>query len=195
MLRTLPLLATLLTLADASSSQALAAEHGKLDAGATHVCSVQAGGVVRCWPKVRTGSSEPGRPRRSATTSIPARAAVALGAGRTAVAVSAGGSHTCALLTTRPSAAEASAPRAGWGRVDRTIGDDEPSSDGGLVDLGPLARLPAQVRLDELFRSSPEDCVLVEDAVMNLVADGLADRHGDFVVPTRAAVRFREFGV
>lgn len=71
---------------------------------------------------------------------------------------------------------------------------EQPFLEPGILDLL-LTRHPAQVHLDELFRSSPEDRVLVEDAVMNLVADGLAHRHGDFVVPTRAAVRFREFGV
>jgi hypothetical protein len=71
---------------------------------------------------------------------------------------------------------------------------EQPFLEPGILDLL-LTRHPAQVHLDELVRSSPEDRVLVEDAVMNLVADGLAHRHGDFVAPTRAAVRFRELGL
>lgn len=71
------------------------------------------------------------------------------------------------------------------------VPDDLLSLQPGILDLV-LRRHPAQVHIDEVFRSSPEDRVLVEDAVMDLVADGLIHRHGDFVVPTRAAVRFRQ---
>ena len=74
---------------------------------------------------------------------------------------------------------------------------DEPVShdvlEHGVLHLV-LARHPAQLRLDELVRAVGEDELLVNDAVANLVVDGLLHRHGDFVVPTRAALRFDELG-
>jgi hypothetical protein len=39
-----------------------------------------------------------------------------------------------------------------------------------------------------------EEQFLVEDAVTQLVADGLLHRHDEFVLATRAAVRFDELG-
>ena len=57
-----------------------------------------------------------------------------------------------------------------------------------------LARHPAQVHVDELVRAVGGKDFLVNDAVTDLVADGLLHRHGDFVVPTRAALRFDELG-
>ncbi len=70
---------------------------------------------------------------------------------------------------------------------------EQPFLEPGILDLL-LTRHPAQVHLDELVRSSPEDRVLVKACRVNLVADGLVHGHGDFVVPTRAADRFRELG-
>ena len=57
-----------------------------------------------------------------------------------------------------------------------------------------LARHPAQVHFDELVRAMREEDFLVQDAVTELVAEGLLHRHGDFVFSTRAAVRFDELG-
>ena len=57
-----------------------------------------------------------------------------------------------------------------------------------------LARHPAHVRFDELVREMGEEQFLVEDAVAQLVADGLLYRHDAFVLATRAAVRFDELG-
>jgi hypothetical protein len=50
---------------------------------------------------------------------------------------------------------------------------------------------PAQVRFDELVRAMDEDRFFVDDAVKQLVADGLLYRHGDFVLAneSRRAIR------
>lgn len=61
-----------------------------------------------------------------------------------------------------------------------------------------LALHPVQITLRELGRDvceNPEDFAerdALERAVRDLVAAGLLHRSGDFVVPTRAALRFDE---
>ena len=74
--------------------------------------------------------------------------------------------------------------------------DEPPSHD--VLEHGVLhvvlSRHPAQLTVDELVRAIGENPIVVKDAVTELVADGLLHRHGDFVVPTRAAVRFGELG-
>lgn len=61
-----------------------------------------------------------------------------------------------------------------------------------------LALHPAQVTFEELLReiaADPEDFAerdAVERAVRDLVAAGLLHRNSDFVVPSRAALRFDE---
>lgn len=74
---------------------------------------------------------------------------------------------------------------------------DEPVShdvlEHGVLHLV-LRRHPAQLTFDELVRAAGEPAFMVEDAVAELVADGLLHRHGDFVVASRAAVRFDELG-
>lgn len=57
-----------------------------------------------------------------------------------------------------------------------------------------LSRHPAHVHFDELVREMGQEEFLVEDAVTQLVADGLLHRHDEFVLATRAAVRFDELG-
>ena len=57
-----------------------------------------------------------------------------------------------------------------------------------------LARHPAQLTFDELVRALGEERFLVEDAVTALAGAGLVHRHGEFIVPSRAAVRFDELG-
>ncbi|HEX8083325.1 MAG TPA: hypothetical protein VF529_03485 [Solirubrobacteraceae bacterium] len=74
-------------------------------------------------------------------------------------------------------------------------GADEPAAQdvlehGVLHEV--LVRHPAQLTFDELVRAMGEPSFLVQDAVTQLVADGLLHRHGDFVLATRAAVRFDE---
>jgi hypothetical protein len=59
-----------------------------------------------------------------------------------------------------------------------------------------LALHPAQLTVEELVRelgqapTGGSAGTVVEEAVRNLIAAGLLHRHGPFVVPTRAALRF-----
>jgi hypothetical protein len=55
-----------------------------------------------------------------------------------------------------------------------------------------LARHPAQLVFHELVLAMGDPLFLVQDAVTQLVADGLLHRNGEFVVPSRPAVRFDE---
>jgi hypothetical protein len=74
--------------------------------------------------------------------------------------------------------------------------EDAPAQDileHGLLHVM-LAHHPAQLTFDELVRALHEERFLVEDAVAGLVGDGLLHRHGDFIVASRAAVRFDELG-
>lgn len=75
---------------------------------------------------------------------------------------------------------------------------DEPASqdvlEHGVLHLV-LSRHPAQLTFDELVRAMGEPAFLVQDAVTDLVADGLLHRHGDFVLATRAAVRFDQLSM
>lgn len=74
--------------------------------------------------------------------------------------------------------------------------DEAPAQDileHGLLHVV-LAHHPAQLTFDELVRALHEERFLVEDAVAALVGDGLLHRHGEFIVPSRAAVRFDELG-
>jgi hypothetical protein len=77
-----------------------------------------------------------------------------------------------------------------------------PSKEDGALEAVVLSQLlvlhPAQLTRDELLRAiaaEPDDFAQrdsVERAVDELAAAGLAHRHGDFVIPSRAALRFDE---
>ena len=58
-----------------------------------------------------------------------------------------------------------------------------------------LSRHPAQLSFDELVRATGDPAFLVQDAVTELTADGLLHRNGEFVLATRAAVRFDELSM
>lgn len=58
--------------------------------------------------------------------------------------------------------------------------------------LGLLLAYPRQMTFDEVARELGDPRPLIEDAARALVAAGLAHRHGPFLAPTRAAVRFEE---
>ena len=76
----------------------------------------------------------------------------------------------------------------------RCHGSEAPEIEAAVLMLL-LALHPAQVTLDELaleIADGPgrvEAAAAVEQAVGGLVASGLLHRHGDFVLPTRAALR------
>jgi hypothetical protein len=65
-----------------------------------------------------------------------------------------------------------------------------------VVLMAVLETHPTQITEAELVREhagGPEDCDAFGRAVRDLVGVGLLHRHGDFVLPTRAAVRVKEF--
>jgi hypothetical protein len=77
-----------------------------------------------------------------------------------------------------------------------------PAGEDATVESAVLLRLivlhPAQITFEELLREiavDPEDFAerdAVERAVRDLAAAGLAHRNDEFVVPSRAALRFDE---
>ena len=54
---------------------------------------------------------------------------------------------------------------------------------------------PCQLPTNELIRELRDPPDVVEHAIDALVGAGLARRDGEFVLPTRAAVRFDELGI
>jgi hypothetical protein len=81
--------------------------------------------------------------------------------------------------------------------ASQTHDDHEDLTASALLNVLLLAQ-PAQRSMDELVRELTEcpdafaERDRVENAIRDLVAAGLAHRHGDFVFATRAAVRFDE---
>ena len=120
------------------ASQPAVVAAGWLDAGRYHTCAVVPAGRLRCWGYGGDGALGSGNTATIGDDETPAAAApVDVGAGRSVQAVSAGTVHTCALL-------DAGAVRCwgfggdgrlGYGNTS-AIGDDEPPSAAGPVDLG-----------------------------------------------------------
>lgn len=82
----------------------------------------------------------------------------------------------------------------------RTVTQTDPDTMERAV-LGMLVSLhPIQLTLDELVRAMTEgaedfgSCDSVVTAASQLVGSGLLHRHGQFVLPTRAALRAMELG-
>jgi alpha-tubulin suppressor-like RCC1 family protein len=105
--------------------------------GRYHACALLANGTVRCWGDASKGQLGYGNTNNIGDNETPASAGpVPLGAGRTATAISAGRFHTCALL-------DNGSIRC-WGERDAmtgqaaAIGDNEPASDGPLVEPADL---------------------------------------------------------
>jgi hypothetical protein len=79
----------------------------------------------------------------------------------------------------------------------RTATDDDAAVEAAVLRRL-LALQPHQVTFAELLRetaSDPEDfseCDAIERAVRDLAAAGLANRSGELVLPSRAALRFDE---
>lgn len=107
-----------------------------LVAGDFHSCAILDDGSVRCW-----GFGENGRlgyGNRNNVFTPAAAPAVDLGPGRTARAITAGASHTCAILDDGSVRCwgNGAAGRLGYGNT-ASVGDDEPPSAAGPVNLGP----------------------------------------------------------
>jgi hypothetical protein len=87
-------------------------------------------------------------------------------------------------------------PRVNACGGEPTVPDHDQIQQAALATL--LDAHPAQLAVDELVREltdrpdefGPRDAI--ENAVRDLVGAGLVHRHGTFVFPTRAAVRFDE---
>lgn len=79
---------------------------------------------------------------------------------------------------------------------ERSSTADEDAACEAAVLQQVLVLHPTQVTFDELLREVAETPAdfherdAVERAVRDLVAVGLLHRHGEFVLPTRAAIRF-----
>ncbi|HEX6390386.1 MAG TPA: hypothetical protein VFZ89_13080 [Solirubrobacteraceae bacterium] len=128
--------------AEQAASDQLAVEHGLVDAGTAHTCTVLAGGQVRCWGNGFFGALGYGNTQTIGDDEAPATAGtVDLGGGRTARAIAAGGQHTCAVLDTSEVRCwgNGSSGKLGYGNTT-AIGDNEPPGSAGPVDLGGAAK-------------------------------------------------------
>jgi cysteine-rich repeat protein len=108
----------------------------QLSAGSDHTCAVLDTGAVRCWGNGVDGRLGYGNTNRIGDDETPASAGdVPLGG--IAVNVSAGTFHTCAVLDTGGVRCwgRASDGQLGYGNVN-TIGDNEPPSAAGDIDVG-----------------------------------------------------------
>jgi hypothetical protein len=69
--------------------------------------------------------------------------------------------------------------------------EEEVRDDFGVLNLLLTSYQPGLWSVDEVARAIGNP-LAVTDAVMRLESDGLIHRQGDFVFPTRAAIRFNE---
>lgn len=108
----------------------------QLAAGARHTCAVLEGGGVRCWGNNRFGQLGYGHTDNLGNVQHPGDAPL-VDVGEPVLTIAAGLGHTCALL--------AEGRVRCWGANNRgqlgyghtvDIGDDEPPSSAGFVDLG-----------------------------------------------------------
>ena len=117
----------------------LGAKATAIAAGGDHTCALLTTRDVRCWGDGSYGQLGYGNTNSIGDTETPASAGnVPLGA--KAVAVAAGGSHTCAVLTTGTVKCwgENSTGQLGYAHT-RRIGDDETPASAGDVPLGGTA--------------------------------------------------------
>ena len=111
----------------------------QIDAGEHHTCAVTDGGAVRCWGLGERGRLGYGNIDTIGDDEAPASAGdVPLGG--TAVQVTAGRNHTCALLANGDVRCwgQGTHGQLGYGNAF-DIGDNEPPSVAGSVDLGAAA--------------------------------------------------------
>jgi len=78
-----------------------------------------------------------------------------------------------------------------------TTADDDAATESAVLQQA-IALHPTQVTLDELIRELAGEAAgfaerdRIERAVRDLTATGLLHHRGDFVLPTRASLRFQE---
>ncbi|MCB9753846.1 MAG: DUF4215 domain-containing protein [Myxococcales bacterium] len=109
-------------------------------AGVLHACAVLEGGAVRCWGDGDSGKLGYGNTDTIGDDELP-DAVEPIDLGGPAVAVEAGFFHTCALLESGEIRCWGSGGhgKLGYGNTD-TIGDDDPPSVAGSVDVGGLVQ-------------------------------------------------------
>ncbi len=154
------------------AAQPAAAAAARLDLGRYHSCALLAGGSVRCWGYGADGALGYAGTATIGDDETPAAVgAVDLGAGRTATALSAGAVHTCALLG---DGAVRCWGFAGDGRLGydnaNSIGDDEPPSAAGPVDLGGSAQA--------ITAGRAHSCAVLEGGVVRCWGFGFDGRLG-----------------
>jgi len=110
-------------------------------AGSTHTCAIsQLGGMLRCWGSATNGELGYGN-LVAIGDDEPAGAEGDVPVGTSVDSVSAGESHTCAVTTSRSVRCwgNVGSGRLGYGfRVSTNVGDDEPASTPGDVEIGEL---------------------------------------------------------
>jgi len=108
----------------------------QIAAGNSHTCALLSTGAVRCWGMSQRGQLGYGDTRTLGDDETPADVGD-VPVGGTVRAIAAGGVHTCALLSTGNVRCWGYAEfgQLGYGNRD-DIGNDEPASAGGDVDVG-----------------------------------------------------------
>lgn len=107
-----------------------------LTAGEAHTCARLTGDTVRCWGSAASGQLGYGNTNNIGDNEPPS-AAGDVPVGRKVLMISAGGSRTCALGNDYRVRCWGEGLWGGLGYASTaTIGDNEPASAGGIVDLG-----------------------------------------------------------
>lgn len=105
-------------------------------AGAQHTCAILSHGRVRCWGRGYDGSLGYPDPNRTVIGDDETPAAAGdVDVGGTAISLTCGNGHTCALLSTGAVRCWGTGEFLGYGNTEH-IGDDEPPSAAGDVDVG-----------------------------------------------------------
>ncbi|MFN8133355.1 MAG: hypothetical protein U0R70_17565 [Solirubrobacteraceae bacterium] len=142
--------------------------------GASHTCAILDTGQVRCWGVNAGGQLGTGVAGTIGDNeAVSAGNVVDLGSGRTAVAITAGAQHSCAILDTgavRCWGANA-VGQIGTGAAG-TIGDNEPVSSVGPVDLGAGRTAIA------ITAGASHTCATLDTGAVRCWGDGAAGRLG-----------------
>jgi len=142
-------------------------------AGVAHTCALLDTGAVRCWGDAAFGQLGYGNTEAIGDDETPASAGdVSLGG--TATSIDAGEFHTCAVMEggdVRCWGSNGSFGMLGLGHVQLAIGDDEPASAAGLVDVGSP--------VDEVALGSVHTCARLPSGAARCWGSGPALGYGD----------------